>query len=124
MRHGLPDVITDLNIQTGEDTVGDREIVLPLIETIRKERPNLGISVCLGTLDHKLYDELRQAGASYYIIKLETGNREHYRDIHAPGNFDQRLAAIRYPRENRLVGFVGIHFGAAGPNAGAYRGDA
>ena len=79
VRHGLPDMITDLNIQTGEDTVGDREIVLPLIETIRKERPQLGISVCLGTLDHKLYDELRQAGASYYIIKLETGNRDHYR---------------------------------------------
>jgi len=96
VRHGLPDVITDLNIQTGEDTVGDREIVLPLIETIRKEKPHLGISVCLGTLDHKLYDQLKQAGASYYIIKLETGNRDHYREVQAPGNFDQRLAAIRY----------------------------
>jgi biotin synthase len=96
VRHGLPDVITDLNIQTGEDTVGDREIVLPLIETIRKEKPHLGISVCLGTLDHRLYDELRQAGASYYIIKVETGNRDHYREIRAPGTFDQRLAAIRY----------------------------
>ncbi len=96
VRHGLPDVITDLNIQTGEDTVGDREIVLPLIKAIRKEKPNLGISVCLGTLDHKLYDELRDAGASYYIIKIETGNRDHYREIRAPGNFDQRLAAIRY----------------------------
>jgi biotin synthase len=96
VRHGLPDVITDLNIQTGEDTLGDREIVLPLIETIRQEKPNLGISVCLGTLDHKLYDQLRQAGASYYIIKVETGNRDHYREIRAPGSFDQRLEAIRY----------------------------
>ena len=95
-RHDLPDVITDLNIQTGEDTVGDREIVLPLIETIRQEKPHLGISVCLGTLDHKLYDELKQAGASYYIIKVETGNRDHYREVRAPGTFDQRLAAIRY----------------------------
>jgi len=96
VRHGLPDVITDLNIQTGEDTLGDREIVLPLIEIIRKEKPHLGVSVCLGTLDHKLYDELRHAGASYYIIKVETGNRDHYREIRAPGNFDQRVAAIRY----------------------------
>jgi biotin synthase len=96
VRHGLPEVITDLNIQTGEDTLGDREIVLPLIEAIRQERPRLGISVCLGTLDHRLYDELRQAGASYYIIKVETGNREHYREIRAPGTFDQRVAAIHY----------------------------
>ena len=100
VRHGLPGIITDLNIQTGEDTVGDREIVLPLIETIRKEKPHLGISVCLGTLDHKLYDELKQAGATYYIIKLETGNRDHYREVRAPGTFDQRLAAIRYLAES------------------------
>jgi biotin synthase len=94
--HGLPEVITDLNIQTGEDVVGDREIVLPLIETLRQARPDLGISVCLGTLDAKLYDELRAAGASYYIIKIETGNREAYRAAQAPGTFEKRLAAIRY----------------------------
>ncbi len=99
IRRGLPEIITDLNLQTGEDTVGVREIILPLIETLRKET-NLGISVCLGTLDPKLYDELKQAGASYYIIKLETGNRAHYREIHAPGNFDQRLAAIRHLAES------------------------
>lgn len=95
VRHGLPEIITDLNLQMGEDPVGIREIILPLIETIKRET-SLGISVCLGTLDYKLYDELRQAGADYYVIKLETGNREHYRQVHAPGTFDQRLAAIRY----------------------------
>jgi biotin synthase len=95
VRRGLPEIITDLNIQTGEDTVGVREIVLPLIETIRRET-KLGVSVCLGTLDHKLYDELRQAGASYYIIKIETGNAEHYRQINAPGTFERRLEAIHY----------------------------
>jgi biotin synthase len=52
--------------------------------------------VCLGTLDHKLYDQLREAGARYYIIKIETGNRAHYRAVQAPGTFEQRLAAIRY----------------------------
>lgn len=95
VRRGLPSVITDLNLQMGEDPVGIREIVLPLIETIRSET-SLGVSVCLGTLDHKLYDELRQAGASYYIIKLETGNRDHYREMLAPGTFEKRLEAIRY----------------------------
>jgi len=99
VRHGLPGTITDLNLQTGEDPVGIREIVLPLIEILRHEMPRLGISVCLGTLDPKIYAELKQAGASYYIIKLETGNRDHYREIHAPGNFDQRLAAIRHLAE-------------------------
>jgi biotin synthase len=114
VRHGIPDVITDINIQTGEDTVGDREIVLPLIETIRKEKPHLGISVCLGTLDHKLYDQLMAAGAAYYIIKIETGNRDHYRDIQAPGNFDQRLAAIRYLAETGWFVSSGFILGLPG----------
>lgn len=95
VRHGIPDLVTDLNIQAGEDAVGVREVVLPLIETIRRET-NLGVSVCLGTLDPKLYDELRQAGAAYYIIKVETGNANHYRAIHAPGTFEKRLEAIRH----------------------------
>jgi biotin synthase len=112
--HGLPDVITDLNIQTGEDVVGDREIVLPLIETIRKVRPDLGISVCLGTLDPKLYDELRTAGASYYIIKIETGNREAYRAAQAPGTFEKRLAAIRYLAETGWFVSSGFILGLPG----------
>ena len=44
-----PASVTDVNIQTGEDPVAVREVVLPLIETLRRET-SLGISVCLGTL--------------------------------------------------------------------------
>ena len=62
VRHGLPETITDLNLQAGEDPVGVREIILPLIETIRSET-KLGVSVCLGTLDRKLYDELKAGGS-------------------------------------------------------------
>ena len=99
VRRDLPEIITDLNIQTGEDAVGVREIVIPLVETIRRET-SMGVSVCLGTLDPKLYDELRQAGASYYIIKMESGNADHYRAIQAPGTFEKRIEAIRYLAES------------------------
>ena len=44
--HHRPASVTDVNIQTGEDPVAVREVVLPLIETLRRETP-LGISVCL-----------------------------------------------------------------------------
>lgn len=90
----LPDSVTDLNIQTGEDPVAVREIVLPLLQEV-SQKTSLGISVCLGTLNQKLYDELYQAGARYYIIKMESGNAEHYGQINAPGHFDERIEAIR-----------------------------
>src|SRR5271169_4458496 len=50
--HHRPASITDVNIQAGEDPVVAREVVIPLIKTIRRESP-LGVSVCLGTLDAK-----------------------------------------------------------------------
>src|SRR5579863_6356663 len=39
-----PAGVTDVNIQTGEDPVAVREVVLPLIKTLRRET-TLGISV-------------------------------------------------------------------------------
>jgi biotin synthase len=89
----LPQSVTDINFQTGEDPVAVREIVIPLIREIR-QRTKLGVSVCLGTLEDKLYRELHQAGAEFYIIKLETGNEKHYRQVQAPGTLSSRLEAI------------------------------
>src|SRR3954454_17542421 len=45
--HHRPKSITDVNIQAGEDPVAVREIVIPLIKTLRRET-SLGVSVCLG----------------------------------------------------------------------------
>src|SRR5436190_8205727 len=83
--HHRPASITDVNIQAGEDPVAVREVVLPLIKTIRNETP-LGVSVCLGSLTPALYTELQSAGASIYIIKFEIGDRTLYKQMNAPGN--------------------------------------
>lgn len=88
-----PPAMTDINVQAGEDPVAVRDIVLPLVRAIR-ERTDLGVSVCLGTLDARLYDALREAGAGYFIIKLETGDAGHYRAMQAPGTMEKRIAAI------------------------------
>ena len=90
-----PKSVTDVNIQSGEDPVSAREVVLPLVKTIRRET-NLGVSVCLGSLDHKLYAELQDAGASIYIIKYEIAGTSVYAEMHAPGNYDERLEHIRH----------------------------
>lgn len=93
--HHRPPSMTDLNIQAGEDPVVVREVVLPLIQTLRRETP-LGISVCLGTLNTALYAQLRAAGASSYIIKFEIGDPAHYVQMHAPGTHAERVEHIRH----------------------------
>jgi biotin synthase len=89
-----PPAMTDINIQAGEDPRAVREIVVPLVRALR-ERTDLGVSVCLGTLDQRDYDALHAAGASYFIIKLETGDSAHYRDMQSPGTLEARLDAIQ-----------------------------
>ncbi len=92
--HHRPPYVTDLNLQAGEDPKAAREIALPLIKELRA-RTTLGLSVGLGTLDPQLCDELRAAGASFYVIKFETANTQLYQDLEAPGTLDRRLQTIR-----------------------------
>jgi biotin synthase len=93
--HHRPASITDVNIQAGEDPVVVREVVLPLIKTLRRETP-LGVSVCLGTLTPALYAELKTAGAGIYIIKFEVGDPATYARLNAPGTYQERLQQIRH----------------------------
>lgn len=92
--HHRPRSMTDVNIQTGEDPVAVRELVVPLIRTIRRHT-SLGVSVCLGSLNEGMYDELKSAGATIYIIKFETADELNYAELAAPGNLAERLSHIR-----------------------------
>ena len=91
--HHRPSSVTDVNIQAGEDPVAARQVALPLIKTLKRET-NLGISVCLGTLEPALYAELKEAGASIYILKFEMGHPERYLEMDSPGTFQERIESI------------------------------
>ncbi|MFM2294107.1 MAG: hypothetical protein RLZZ350_520 [Verrucomicrobiota bacterium] len=97
--HHRPASITDVNFQTGEDLIAVREVVLPLIKTLRRAT-QLGISVCLGTLDAALYAELKNAGAEIYIMKFELANAARYAQLAAPGSLAERCAHIRLLAQN------------------------
>jgi len=91
----MPDSVTDINFQGGEDPVAVREVVLPLMAEVAS-KTSLGISLCLGTLSPELYRELQDAGAGYYIIKIETGEAELYRKLKSPGTLEKRLEVIHH----------------------------
>lgn len=89
-----PASVTDVNIQAGEDPVAVQNVVLPLLKQLKRET-HLGLSVCVGTLNKEIYEELKNAGASIYIMKFELGDAAEYRRFEAPGNQDERLEHIR-----------------------------
>ncbi len=91
--HHRPASVTDVNIQSGEDPLAVREVVLPLVQSLRRET-SLGVSVCLGTLSPELYAELLAAGATIYIIKFELGDAVSYEKFGAPGTLSERRQHI------------------------------
>jgi biotin synthase len=113
--HHRPASVTEINVQSGEDPIAVREIVLPLIRILRRETP-LGVIVCLGTLDAGLYHELRAAGASVYIMKFETADPDYYRAVRAPGTLDERLKHIQNLAENGWRVSSGFIAGLPGQN--------
>ena len=108
-----PDSVTDVNIQSGEDPVAVREVVLPLIEILRRET-TLGISVCLGTLSPELYSELQAAGAEMFIMKFESGDAAQYELLEAPGTLAERLRHIRLLAEHNWFVSSGFIVGLPG----------
>jgi biotin synthase len=106
--HHRPASVTDVNIQTGEDPIAVRETVLPLVKTLRRETP-MGVSVCLGTLNTGLYDELKAAGATIYILKFEMADSQFYGKMQAPGRWEERIEHIQLLAEkgwNVSSGFI------------------
>jgi len=89
-----PPSATDINLQSGEDPVAARDVIAPLVRRIKAET-RLGVSVCPGTLDPRDTRELLDAGADYYVIKLESPDAAHYAGLRAPGTLAERIAAIR-----------------------------
>lgn len=90
----IPESVTDINLQSGEDPQVVEEVALPLIGILRRET-RLGISVSFGLLRDDLSRALRDAGAGYYVMKFETADAEQYRWLHAPAALERRLEAIR-----------------------------
>jgi len=105
--HRRPAAITDIDIHAGEDALTVSQVVLPLVRELRR-RTTLGITLCLGTLSPRDYDGLREAGSDCYLMKIETGNSEHYDFIGAPGTLAERSAAICYLASKGWKVFSGL----------------
>ncbi len=69
-------------------------------DVLRRIRPlNLGVTLSLGEQEESVFQRWREAGASRYLLRIETSNRALYSRIHPQGHSWERrrncLAALR-----------------------------
>lgn len=69
-------------LQGGEDLYFNDERMCAIVAEIRKNYPDVAITLSLGEKSRESYQKLFDAGANRYLLRHETADNDHYRKIH------------------------------------------
>ena len=69
-------------LQGGEDLYFNDERMCAIVAEIRKNFPDVAITLSLGEKTRESYQKLFDAGANRYLLRHETADNDHYHKIH------------------------------------------
>ena len=69
-------------LQGGEDGYYTDERIIHLIRMIKEQYPDCAITLSIGEKSKESYQAYFDAGADRYLLRHETYNHEHYRQLH------------------------------------------
>jgi len=82
-------------LQGGEDPTHAAEWVANVVSRIRKNLPDIAITLSLGERPREDYKLWREAGANRYLLRHETATKEHYMKLHpAVMSFENRRRCL------------------------------
>lgn len=71
-------------LQGGEDPAQSDEWLAGVVSEIRAEHPDRAITLSVGERGTAAYEAFRRAGADRYLLRHETADSGHYRQLHPP----------------------------------------
>lgn len=107
-------------LQSGERTDQDfiNKIERLLKEIMKLSNNQLGVTLSLGEQTKETYKLWQKAGASRYLLRIETSNPELYKSLHPEDhNFNKRLQCIYDLRETGYQVGTGVMIGLPGQTA-------
>ena len=72
-------------LQGGEDGYFHDDKVVEIVKAIKSNYPDCAITLSIGEKSYESYQRFHEAGAERYLLRHETYNKEHYRELH-PAN--------------------------------------
>ena len=69
-------------LQSGEDMWFSDEMICEIVKAIKALHPDMAITLSIGEKEKSSYLKYYQAGAERYLLRQETSNPEHYRQLH------------------------------------------
>ena len=82
-------------IQGGENPMDSDESIVEIIRLVHATYPDCAITLSVGEKSKETYQKFFDAGASRYLLRHETANRDHYRKLH-PANmsYEHRIRCL------------------------------
>ena len=87
-------------LQGGEDPVLTDERIENIVSAIHRNYPDCAITLSLGEKPREAYERFFQAGANRYLLRHETYDKSHYRQLHPEGmSYGRRLQCLQDLKE-------------------------
>ena len=101
-------------IQSGEDSFYTDDKITTMLKRIKKDMPDVRITLSLGERSKESYQKMFDAGADRYLLRHETASRRLYEFLHASFmSFDNRRACLKNLKD---IGYqVGAGFMVGSP---------
>lgn len=100
-------------LQSGEDGWWTKEKILTLLQTI-KARTGMRITLSVGERTREEYEEFKNAGADNFLLKIESTDRDIFKEIHPDDDFDHRIQCSRWLKELGYINGSGNIIGLPG----------
>ena len=69
-------------LQGGEDAYFTDDRICAIVSEIKKLYPDCAVTLSIGEKEYDSYKRYYEAGADRYLLRHETANTEHYRELH------------------------------------------
>ncbi|SNX53770.1 [FeFe] hydrogenase H-cluster radical SAM maturase HydE [Thermoanaerobacterium sp. RBIITD] len=103
-------------LQSGEDLWYTEEKIIEIIKRIKKET-KMRITLSIGERNEEEYRHYKEAGANNFLLKIETTNREIFKNIHPDDDFDYRVKCSEWLRKYGYINGNGNIIGLPGQTA-------
>ena len=80
-------------LQSGEDEYYSKDIMCDIIKRIKKL--DVAITLSIGERSFEDYEAFKNAGADRYLLRIETTDKELYRQMHPNMSFENRVRCLK-----------------------------
>ena len=83
-------------LQGGEDPYYTDERIVSIIRNIKKQHPDVAITLSIGERERESYQKFFDAGADRYLLRHETADKEHYEQLHPKNmSYEHRMKCLQ-----------------------------